>query len=561
METQELLQPLVLFTVLFALAPLVGQYLWRVYTGQPVFLTRLVAPLERGLCRLCRIAPEDGMPWTVYLKAVLSFSFVSFVALFVLQLNQSWLPLNPDGFSDVPWPLAFNTAISFVTNTNWQAYAGEATMSWLVQMFGLGVQNFVSAATGISVLVALARGIAGRTGQALGNFWVDLVRSVLYVLLPLAILVAVLLVGQGVVQTLSPGPVVTEAGGVRQSIPLGPVASQVAIKMLGTNGGGFFGQNGAHPFENPTPFSNFIELLAMLLLPFALVFMYGRFVADRRHARVLVAVMLFLLAASFVLTWRAEAQSAAVAGASMEGKEVRFGVMNSALFAAATTGTSCGAVNAMHDSFQPLAGMLPLLNMMLGCIAPGGDGAGLYGMLLYVLLTVFLAGLLVGRTPEYLGKKLGAREASWSAVGVLVPGFLILIGAAIASLAPGGQSGPSASGPHGFSQLLYAFSSAAANNGSAFAGLAADSPFYNIALGIVMLLGRFVTITAVLAVAGGFTRKNVAQKSAGTFPTDGLTFALLLLAVILIVGALTFFPALTLGPIVEQLLLAEGRVF
>jgi len=500
------------------------------------------------------------MTWNGYLKSVLVFSLLSLVAVFLLQLFQSILPLNPQALSDVPLDLAFNTAVSFVTNTNWQAYSGESTLSYLTQMLGLGVQNFASAATGMSVLVALARGIANRSVSTLGNYWVDLIRTVLYILLPLAMLLAVLLVGQGVVQTLSGYPV-DDAG---QLVPVGPAASQVAIKMLGTNGGGFFGQNSAHPFENPTPFSNFLELLAMLLVPLAMVFAYGWMVGDRRHARVIVVVMLLFLMTGFTLAWFAEASGghgSPLAGPRMEGKEFRFGVMNSTLFATATTATSCGAVNAMHDSFQPLAGMIPLLNMMLGCIAPGGDGAGLYGMLLYVIVAVFLAGLMVGRTPEYLGKKIGIREAVWSAVGVLTPGFLILGGTALATLTPAGLSDQGAAGPHGFSQILYAFSSAAANNGSAFAGLSANTPFYNIALGVVMLLGRFVTISAVLAVAGGLAGKNPSTASSGTFPTNGLTFAILLMVVILIIGALTFFPVLSLGPVVEHLLLVEGRGF
>jgi len=430
-------------------------------------------------------------------------------------------------------------------------------MSYFTQMAGLAVHNFLSAATGIAVLLALARGLKRASAQTLGNFWVDLTRATLYVLLPLSAALAILLASQGVVQNLTPYRTVKTVEGANQVIPGGPVASQVAIKQLGTNGGGFFGQNSAHPFESSTPLTNFLEMFGLLIVAASLVYTFGLLVGDRQHAWVLFGVMLILLLGSFAVAWWAESQSPG----NMEGKEVRFGVMNSVLFAVATTGTSCGAVNSMHDSFTPLAGLMPMWNMMLGCIAFGGVGAGLYGMLMHVLLTVFIAGLMVGRTPEYLGKKIQAWEATWAVVAILIPNFLILIGSAIASSTATGLASLNNAGPHGLSEIFYAYASASNNNGSAFAGLNANTLFYNLTLGTAMFVARFGVIFAALAIAGSLASKKTVPASPGTFPTNGLTFGVVLLGIIVIVGALTFFPALCLGPIVEHGLMLAGRVF
>ena len=566
MKTYDVLQLLAFFGLLIGLAPLLGRYMAKVFAGEGTLLGAVFAPVERWIYRLGGVRAEAEMSWKQYFAAVLIFNVVGILTLVALQMTQGWQPLvvNPQKLPNVPWALALNTAISFITNTNWQAYSGENSMSYLTQMAGLAVHNFLSAATGLAVLLALARGLQRASAQTLGNFWVDLTRATLYVLLPLSVLLAVALVGQGVVQTFKPYAKATTLAGTEQVIPLGPAASQIAIKHLGTNGGGFYGQNSAHPFENPTPFSNFMEVLGLLIVAAALVYAFGLLVGDRRHAWCLFSVMLVLLAGSFAVAWWSESQPNPALGHTgplLEGKEVRFGVMNSVLFAVATTGTSCGAVNAMHDSFTPLAGLMPLWNLMLGCIVFGGVGAGLYGILMHVLLTVFIAGLMVGRTPEYLGKKIQAWEATWAVVAILSPNFLILIGSAVACSVATGLASLANAGPHGLSEIFYAYASASNNNGSAFAGLNANTTFYNLTLGTAMFVGRFGVAFAVLAIAGGLAAKKTVPASPGTMPTNGLTFGCVLLGVILIVAALTFFPALCLGPIVEHGLMLAGRVF
>ena len=564
MDGHDAIQLVVYVGLLVACAPLLGGFMARVFAGERTGLTRWLAPLEQWIYRLGGVRADEEMSWRRYFWAVLTFNVVGLVSLWAIQAVQAWLPLNPQKFGSVSWALALNTAISFITNTNWQAYSGESTMSYLTQMAGLAVHNFLSAATGIAVLLAVARGLKRSSTHTLGSFWVDLTRSTLYVLLPLSMIVATVLVSQGVVQNFKPYVTVKTVEGANQVIPLGPAASQVAIKQLGTNGGGFFGQNSAHPFENPTPFSNFVEMFGLILVAAALVYAFGSLVGDRRHAWCLFGVMLVLLVGGFALAWWSEARPNPVVGnvqPLLEGKETRFGVMNSTLWAVATTGTSCGAVNSMHDSFTPLAGLAPLWNLMLGCIVFGGVGAGLYGMLMHVLLAVFIAGLMVGRTPEYLGKKIQAWEATWAVVAILVPNTLILVGSAVACSLTTGLSSLTNGGPHGLSEIFYAYASASNNNGSAFAGLNANTPFYNLTLGAAMFLGRFGVIFAVLAIAGSLAAKKKTPASPGTFPTNGLTFAFVLLGVIVIIGALTFFPALCLGPIVEHGLMLAGRVF
>ena len=589
----EMIQVVLFFGLLIAVTPLLGRYMARVFQGDKTFAHPLLGPVERLVYKLTRVSPNEEMSWKAYFLAVLVFNVVGLLSLWVLQMTQFWLPLNPQKLPNVPWDLALNTAISFVTNTNWQAYAGETTMSYLTQMTGLAVHNFLSAATGIAILLAVARGLKRASAKTLGCFWVDLTRSVLYVLLPLSTIVAVILVSQGVVQTFNPYPTansvetyttqvqkIDEKGNPlkgadgkplmqdvtvnTQPIPVGPAASQIAIKQLGTNGGGFYDQNSAHPFENPTPLSNFVELFSLIIVASALIYTFGLMVGDIGHARVIFGVMLVLLAGSFAVAWWAETQPNPVMQnihPNMEGKEQRLGVMNSVLWAVATTGTSCGAVNCMHDSLTPLAGLAPLWNLMLGCIVFGGVGAGLYGILMHVMLTVFIAGLLVGRTPEYLGKKIQAWEAGWAVVGIMIPNLLILFGSAWAVLTATGLSSLNNGGPHGLSEVLYAYASSANNNGSAFAGLNANTLFYNLTLGATMFIGRFGVALAVLAIAGNLAAKKSVPSSGGTLPVGGLTFAFALLGVIIIVAALTFFPALCLGPIVEHGLMQAGRTF
>lgn len=563
MGTREYIQIGLYILCLLISMPFLGAYMAKVFEGEKTFLSFFLRPCEQAVYRFSGIDPKKEMGWERYTFMLLVFNFFGFLAVFLLLIFQQILPLNPQGLGNLNPDLAFNTAVSFMTNTNWQAYSGEATLSYLAQMAGLTVQNFVSAATGMAVLLALIRGLVRKTTQTIGNFWTDLTRATIYVLLPLSVIWAVLLVGQGVVQNFFPYVKAMTLEGAEQVIPLGPAASQIAIKQLGTNGGGFFGVNSAHPFENPTPFSNFLQVLAILLIPAAQVYMFGVMVRSKRQGWVLFSAMALIFLLGFAMALRGEMipnpnfQSHSL----MEGKETRFGLMNSVLWASATTAASNGSVNAMHDSLSPIAGLISLFNIMLGEVAFGGVGAGLYGMLMFVILTVFIAGLMVGRTPEYLGKKIEGREIMWSVVAVLAPCAVILAGSSVAIAIPQGMAGIANKGPHGLSEILYAFSSAAGNNGSAFAGLGVNTPFYNVALAVSMLIGRFAVLIPSLAIAGSLAKKKIIPYSSGTFPTDGLLFVVLLIAVILIVGALTFFPVLSLGPIVEHFLMLQGRTF
>lgn len=563
MTILELLQIIGYFLLLVVCTPLLGGYMARVFSGKATLLTPAFRSVERLVYRLAGIQPNEEQNWKQYTLALLVFNLAGFLMVFFLQLAQSILPLNPAGLANVELTLAFNTATSFVTNTNWQSYAGEITMSYLTQMIGLAVQNFVSAATGIAVVIALTRGLARRSATSIGNFWSDLARSILYILLPLSIVLALALVSQGVIQNFSDPVEVATLTGETQTLPQGPAASQVAIKQLGTNGGGYFNTNSAHPYENPTPLSNFLQMFAILLIPAALTYTYGKMVGSLRQGWVIFAAMLILLLSGLAVMLMSEYSINPVYGVAnvMEGKEIRFGIANSLLWGVTTTAASNGSVNAMHSSFSPLAGGIAMLNIMLGEVIFGGVGAGLYGMLIFVILTVFIAGLMVGRTPEYLGKKIEAREIKMAIIAVLLPSACILLFTALASVTDAGLSSRANIGPHGFSEILYAFTSAAGNNGSAFAGLNANTPFYNILLGITMWIGRFGVILPALAIAGSMVTKKVAPPSPGTFPTDSILFIVLLIAVILIVGALTFFPALALGPIVEHLLMNAGRAF
>jgi potassium-transporting ATPase potassium-binding subunit len=559
----ELIQIVLYFGVLVVCTPLLGRYMARVFNSERTIVSSVLRPTETLIYRVSGVQTEQEHNWKEYTLALIAFNVIGFLVAFIIQLLQGILPLNPAGLPNVEPFLAFNTATSFVTNTNWQSYGGEVTLSYLTQMTGLAVQNFVSAATGIAVVIALIRGLARRSAETIGNFWVDLVRSVLYILLPLSILVALVLVSQGVVQNFSDYRQVTTLTGEIQTLPQGPAASQIAIKQLGTNGGGFFNVNSTHPYENPTPLSNFVEMLSILLIPAALTYTYGQMVGSSRQGWVIFAAMFVLLTAGLAVMLIAEYSANPVYGVAgvLEGKETRLGVANSILWGAATTAASNGSVNAMHSSFSPLAGGIAMLNIMLGEIIFGGVGAGLYGMLIFVILTVFIAGLMVGRTPEYLGKKIESREIKMAIVAVLLPSACILLFSALASVTEAGLSSRTNMGPHGLSEILYAFTSASGNNGSAFAGLNANTPFYNLLLGIAMWIGRFGVIIPVLAIAGSMVVKKAAPPSPGTFPTDGFLFVGLLMAVILIVGALTFFPALSLGPIVEQFLMHAGRTF
>lgn len=563
MNSFDLLQFILYVGGLTLLTPPLGRFLAQVFQGKKTSLHKSLSWLEHLSYRVAGIDDKKDMGWKEYATALMVFNILGIVVIFILQLIQNALPLNPQNLPGVSWHSALNTAISFVTNTNWQGYAGETTMSYFVQMIGLTVQNFVSAAVGIAVAVALTRGIARRSSQGIGNFWVDLTRATVYVLFPISFLFALVLVSQGVVQTFSPYLEALTLEGAKQVIPLGPAASQIAIKMLGTNGGGFFNANAAHPFENPTALTNFLQMLSIFAIPAALTYMFGVMTNARKHGWLIFGVMLALFVGLTAVSLFSEYSHNLVLGQSapMEGKETRFGVFNSVLFSTITTSASCGAVNAMHSSLSPISGGIALFNMMLGEIIFGGVGAGLYGMLLFVLLTVFLAGLMVGRTPEYLGKKIEGREMMMVILAILAPCAAILIGAAFSVVLPVGLSSLANKGPHGFSEILYAFTSAAANNGSAFAGLNANTPYYNIMLGIAMFLGRFLIIIPLLAVAGSLASKKTSPPSSGTFEVDTPLFALLLVGVILIVGALTFLPALSLGPIVEHVLMLSGRTF
>lgn len=546
---------------LLALSVPLGRYMAAVYLGRAPHAQQWLGALEHGIYRLCGMDVQREMHWSEYARAVLAFSAGGFVLLFLLLNFQHLLPLNPRGLPGLDADLAFNTAVSFVTNTNWQSYSGEMVMSLFSQMVGLAVQNFLSAAVGMAVLVALLRGLVRRESSTIGNFWQDMVRSILYILLPLSILYAGLLVAQGVPQTLQASREVTllETQGdvVMQSLPLGPVASQVAIKQLGTNGGGFYNVNSAHPLENPTPISNFLEMLALLLIPAALCVTFGQMVGDRRQGRALYTTMLLIFVPFLLFCYAQEQLGGVLPGGNMEGKEVRFGVANSALWATATTAASNGSVNAMHDSFTPLGGMVPLMLMQLGEVVFGGVGSGLYGMLAFVLIAVFISGLMVGRTPEYLGKKIQAFEIKMAALVILVPALATLVGTALGVATEAGNAGPLNKGMHGFSEILYAFTSAANNNGSAFAGLTADTVFYNTLLGLAMLLGRFWVMLPMLAIAGSLAAKKTAPESAGTLPTHTLLFVFVLSGIVLMVGLLTYVPALALGPIAEHLMLGK----
>ena len=563
MTTGEWVQIILFFTLLAGFTPLLGGYMARVFAGERNLLSPVLRPVETFIYRLIGVQESKEQNWREYSIALLVFHLMGFALLFSLLLAQGLLPLNPTGVKNLDWTLAVNIATSFVTNTNWQSYAGETSLSHLTQLIGMTVQNFSSAAVGIAVLMALIRGINRHSAKTLGNFWVDLLRGVLYILLPLSLILALILVSQGVVQSFSGTVSASGISGEVQQLPQGPAASQIAIKQLGTNGGGFFNTNSAHPYENPTPLSNYLQVLAILLIPAALTNTYGRMVGSPRQGWVLFAAMSILFGLSLVGMLAAEYTPNPILGglAPLEGKEVRFGIVNSVLWGGATTAASNGSVNAMLSSFSPLAGGLAMLNIMLGEVIFGGVGSGLCGMLLFVFLAAFIAGLMVGRTPEYLGKKIEAKEIQMTIIAILLPSACILLPSALAVLSESGLASRLSAGPHGFSEILYAFTSAAGNNGSAFAGLNANTPFYNLLLGLSMWLGRLGVIVPVLAIAGSLVRKKYTPPSSGTLPTDTLLFVGMLIAVILIVGALTFFPALALGPLVEQLLMIAGRVF
>ena len=584
--------------LLLAAAQPLGLYIARVMEGR----VGAAARVENRLYRLCGVRPDAETGWFAYALGLIVFNGLGLLALYGLQRLQLWLPLNPQGLGNVAPDSAFNTAVSFVTNTNWQGYAGESTMAYLVQMLGLTVQNFLSAATGIAVVIALIRGLARHSAQTIGNVWVDLTRATLYVLLPLSFLLSLAFVGEGVLQNLAPyrtvdtlevthydaprvdaaGQPLADAAGktlsepaesATQTLAMGPVASQEAIKLLGTNGGGFFNANSAHPFENPTALSNLLQMLAILLIPAALCISFGRMVGDARQGWAILAAMTLIFVACAVAATAFEQQgnpllnavgadpqfSAAQSGGNMEGKETRFGIAGSALFAAVTTAASCGAVNAMHDSFTPLGGMVPLILMQLGEVVFGGVGSGLYGMLVFAILTVFIAGLMIGRTPEYLGKKIEIHEMKMSSLAILVTPVIVLAGTAIAVMSGAGRAGIANPGAHGFSEILYALTSAANNNGSAFAGLSANTPFYNVLLAVAMWFGRFGVIVPVLAIAGSLAAKKRVAATSGTLPTHGPLFVALLIGTVLLVGLLNYVPALALGPVVEHLVLWAGR--
>ncbi len=594
MTSNGVLQIVLYFFVVYALAKPLGIYLVRIFSGKKTFLHPVLRPIERWMYTLCGVREDAEQGWLNYAGSMLLFSFAGLLITFVIQRVQGFLPLNPQGFGTDHAPqgstpmtpdLAFNTAVSFATNTNWQSYVPETTMSYFTQMVGLATHNFMSAATGMAVALALVRGFARQLTDKIGNFWVDVVRSMLYVLLPLSVVAALLLVAQGVVQNFHPYVTVSTLEDGSQTIPQGPVASQEAIKMLGTNGGGFFNANSAHPYENPTPFSNFLQIVLIFAIPSALTYTFGTMVGDTKQGWVLFAAMSLLFLVGVFATYAAEqggnsilseaglktTPDAGQPGGNMEGKEVRFGIANSALFAVATTSASCGAVNAMLDSFTPLGGMIPLINIELGEVIFGGVGAGLYGMLMFSVLSVFIAGLMVGRTPEYLGKKIEQKEVKMAMFAVLILAASILFPSGMAAVIrfPSGSwintPGPASAnggntGPHGLTEILYAFSSAAGNNGSAFAGLNANTVFYNTALGLAMLSGRFLMIIPLLAMAGSLAAKKHIPPSSGTLPTDGTLFVALLTGVVLIVGALTFFPALALGPIVEHFMMTGKKM-
>jgi potassium-transporting ATPase potassium-binding subunit len=570
------LQILFFLLAIFLVTPIIGGYMARVFTRQRTWLDPVLRPFERLVYRLTGVDETREMRWTEYAVALLLFSAVSMVVLYAMQRLQAVLPWNPQGFAGVPPALAFNTAVSFTTNTNWQAYGGETTMSYFTQMAGLAYHNFMSAAVGIAVAIAFIRGIAQKEKDTIGNVWVDMVRATLWVLLPIAFVGALFLVSQGVVQNLKPYDTVQTVEGARQVIAQGPVASQEIIKQFGTNGGGFFNANSAHPFENPTPLANFLAMFGIFAISSGLTYTLGSMTGSRRHGWAVWGAMAFLFLGGVTLAYWAEARgnpilttagadqtaTAMSPGGNMEGKEVRFGIANTALFATVTTDASCGAINGWHDSFTPLGGLVPLANMQLSEVVFGGVGAGMYGVLVYIILSVFIAGLMVGRTPEYLGKKIQAFEVQMAMLTVLIFSLLILTFTAISSVSPNvGTSSVFNPGPHGLSEMLYAYSSAAANNGSAFGGISVNTNWYNTTLGLTMLFGRFFMIIPPLAIAGSLSRKKQIPVSLGTFPVTTPLFTALLVGVIVIVGALTFFPALSLGPIVEHFMMNAGQVF
>ncbi len=571
------LQILLYFSVLFALVKPLGSYMAKIYQGEKTFLSFIISPIEGLIYKVSGVKSNEEMDWKNYSLALMIFSFVGFFILYAILRLQGLLILNPANFSGTSPDLAFNTAASFITNTNWQSYGGESTMSYFTQMSGLTVQNFLSAGVGMSVLIALARGFSRKKATTIGNFWVDLVRSNLYILLPLSLTLAILLASQGVIQNFSSyvdakfiekqyievkeGNKTNIQEVTKQSIALGPVASQVAIKQLGTNGGGFFNTNSAHPFENPTPFSNLLEMLAILLIPAALCYSFGKIVGDTKQGWMILFAMTIIFIPLLLFCTMSEQTAnprfadlniTQINSGNMEGKETRFGIVNSTLWATATTAASNGSVNSMHDSFTPLGGLVPLLLIQFGEVIYGGAGSGLYGMLVFVLISVFIAGLMVGRTPEYLGKKINAFDIKMACIAILVPHLATLIGTAIAVLSPLGKAGILNHYAQGFSEILYAFSSASNNNGSAFAGLSANTPFYNMALGIAMLFGRYWVMLPVLAIAGSFVSKNTVPNSAGTLSTTSTLFMGILISVVVVVGVLTFIPALALGPIAEH---------
>jgi len=565
MTQSDILQLTLFIVVLLVCTPLLGHYMMRLFNGDVSWLR----PIERPFYALAGVDPKREQHWVSYSSALLAFSIAGFVLFYAVLRFQDVLPLNPQALPALSPDLTFNTVVSFITNTNWQSYGGESTMSYLSQMVTLTVHNFISAAAGIGIALVVIRAFARKSAKTVGNFWVDLTRATLGLLLPLSIVFALFLVWQGMPQNLDAYVTATTVEGAEQVIAQGPVASQVAIKMLGTNGGGFFNANAAHPYENPTALSNFVQMLAIFLIGAALTNVFGRMVGDQRQGWAILATMLLLFVIGVLVTAHVEAGGNPLLTAlgvdpglgNMEGKEVRFGSFASSLFAVITTAASCGAVNAMHSSFLPLGGMVPLINMMLGEVIVGGVGAGFYGIAVFIVATLFIAGLMVGRSPEYLGKKIEAREAKLAVLAILISPIVILVGTAVAVSTEAGMAGLLSAGPHGLAEVLYAFTSAAANNGSAFAGLTANSVFYNTALGVAMMLGRFAMIVPVLGMAGALAAKKAVPASAGSFPTHGPMFVALLAGTILIVGGLTFFPALALGPVVEHLLLIAGQTF
>ena len=561
------IQILVFCGIVILLVKPLGGYMTRVFSGERTFLSPILLPAERALYRLAGTSEREEQHWTTYTVSLLSFNLAGFLLLYALQRFQGSLPINPMGMSNVPADLAFNTTVSFVTNTNWQNYGGESTLSYLTQMAGLTVQNFASAATGVAIAIALIRAFSRKSMKTLGNFWVDLTRCTLYILLPLCILLTLAFVSLGVPQTIGAYAKATTVEGARQVIALGPVASQLAIKMLGTNGGGFFNANSAHPFENPDAISNMIQMVAIFAIGASLTNVFGRMVGNERQGWAIFTAMGILFVAGVAICYWAEAtgnpliHALGIDGGNMEGKETRFGIAMSALFAVVTTAASCGAVIAMHDSMMALGGMIPMINMMLGEIIIGGVGAGFYGILLFIVIAIFVAGLMVGRTPEYLGKKIEAKEVKMAMLAVLCLPLSILGFTAVASVLPTGLASIATPGPHGFSEILYAYTSGTANNGSAFGGLSGNTPWYNITIGLAMLMGRFLVIVPAMAIAGSLVAKKAAPQSAGTFPTTGPLFVGLLIGVILVVGGLIFFPALALGAVAEHLAMIKGQMF